>query len=842
MTMKTIFHFNCVICGAHPQEQNIEDFIWPPSSERLKQLLSIVKGILEHVENCRWKGSRDFLEALRKLHSLIKENAITKLNIFRGFSTCFSIECPLCGTPSGPRPFDRYFRAWFAWNLVSGVQIANFLYEMWYLLKEIPEAIKLVAAFDAAITAIGWERCINCGRPTGTLYGGWCRWCIDTVDREHLMQEKTFKIPLHLTKKKEGDKEYEISLTVKSGVHIGTSTHQERGELSAEGEYISFLQSLAGNDLLGAGINGWETVRTAIIRDVQHSGHKGTSYLFMALACHPVSAWLAHWNSVLNREHCTPTYWRNPSLFNPPHVPLNLGKVWEMCRDLPVEANESLYLWMARKISPDMASYLESRGLAVRGSPDDLSGFLNGLSMDRVREISNRLGTGKGRTKADIIDKILNSTTPQRFSAIVPEINELWIKELRTPFDGLPNEWLNYVAGTVQLINAYVRAKFRSWKILQTCRGIGLNFVLDVDSECPSFCRQTEHRIEKKTMIPQRIPPWFPGCGCALRCECVGEDEATRKLSRATVGMKVRFEIDEYREGSAKIESLDLEGSISKSADGRYYLMYSDYDSNGWWMLIDDRRIAAMGYMTQPRYGAVANNGTFVLSNWESDSENGGTFWAIDKSGKTLVRRTCTANIGNTCISSDGVYAACSLLSSENRFDAYSRLPSKTADSGAVVLFNLNNGQTVQFYPGLYVENFQIDEKKHIIEITSRKGPTFRFNFKGELLDDKAFREATIENANGYSLIVHVMYNMRHDLTVENEASYFELLNKALEKGVNPNWQGTAYMIMGEIHERAGRLSEAIKMYETALLRNPRLTIKRHLKEMKERITRTIAP
>ncbi len=49
-------------------------------------------------------------------------------------------------------------------------------------------------------------------------------------------------------------------------------------------------------------------------------------------------------------------------------------------------------------------------------------------------------------------------------------------------------------------------------------------------------------------------------------------------------------------------------------------------------------------------------------------------------------------------------------------------------------------------------------------------------------------------------------------MTVEEEADCFKLLNKELEKGVSPNYQGTAYMMVGKIHERVGRLNEAIKM------------------------------
>ncbi|OQB75684.1 MAG: hypothetical protein BWX92_02490 [Deltaproteobacteria bacterium ADurb.Bin135] len=800
--MKVIFHFNCVICGAHPRERNIKDFEWPPSSERLERLLSVVKGIFSYMKDVKWWES-DFIESLKKLHDLIPVVAATGLNTFQGSLTLFTVECPLCGTAPGPRPFDHYFRAWFA---PDGVQIANLLYEMWYLLRKVPEAAYLVTVFDTAMVKFGMQRCSKCGRPTTALDDGRCRWCSD--------EERKDKIP-------------NFSIVAE-----------------AEEEYVVFLQSLEGHDLLGAGNDGWEAVRTALIQDKIFSGHRGTSYLLMALACHPVSIWLEPWRSILDCEHCAPCEWRDALLLNPPRVPPDLDKLWEKCHDLPVEANEALHAMHALRwyVFPDLADYLESRGLIVRGSPDDFSGFLEHLTVSRIREISNQLGTGKGRSKADIISKVLTNATQEQLSIILPEINEPWIKEFRKPFDGLPEEWLEYTARVATLIEAFVREKFMAWKTIQYVQENKLNFVVEIDWECPSYCRLPEHRLENAVNISIKdVPPWFPGCGCLLTYNSILGDEIKTKLELSiTKGMTVK--ILEYNDSNARIELLNLYGSISKSADGRYCLMYSE----GWWLLIENDIIKVMGHMAQPNCGAVANNGTFILTDNKSrryiwywypkdnygvsirNRFKGGIFWVIGKSGQPLIRRTCTANIGSACISPEGGYAACSLELDD----------SNTADSETIVLFDLNLCKQIsQFNPaGLHVNRIEIDENERVIKVTNYCEKTFRFNFNGELFDIDALQKENIENANGYYLITLVKHEMEHELTKKEEIKCLELLDKALKKGVSTYTQGEAYAMMGQINEKTERFDEAVKLYETALQLNPKLSIKRHLKQLKDRL------
>ncbi len=800
--MKVIFHFNCVICGAHPKERNIKDFEWPPSSERLERLLSVVKGIFSYMKDVKW-WEADFVESLKKLHDLIPVVAATGLNTFQGSLTLFNVECPLCGTAPGPRPLDSYFRAWFA---PDWVQIANLLYEMWYLLRKIPETAYLVAAFDTAIVKFGMQRCSKCGRPTTSLDDGRCRWCRDEERKDNI-----------------------------SNLRISDE---------ADNEYIAFLQSLEGHDLLGAGNDGWEAVRAALIQDMKTGGHG--EYLLMALACHPVSIWLEPWRSVLDCENCAPREWRDPLLLNPPHLPPDLDKLWEKCHDLPVEAKQALHAVHALRwqISPYLADYLESRGLIVRGSPDDFSCFLEHLSINRIREISNQLGTGKGRSKADIISKVLTNASQEQLSIILPEINEPWIKEFRKPFDGLPEEWLKYVASVATLIEAFVREKFMTWEKVKYTKENRPGFVVDIDWDCPSYCRLPERRVENKVNISIKdVPPWFPGCGCFLKYDSIPGNEIKTKLELSiTTGKTV--EIVEYNDSSAKIELLNLYGSISKSADGQYCLMYSE----GWWLLIESNIIKAMGHMAQPNHGAVANNGTFILTDYKyrryrqykkkflgeeyvfniPNHLKGGIFWVIGNSGQPLIRRTCTANIGSACISPEGGFAACSLELDD----------ANTADSETVVLFDLNlRKQISQFKPaGLHVDRIEIDENERVIKATNYNDKTFRFNFNGELFDIDLLQKENIENANGYYLITLVEREMENELAKEKEIQCLGFLDKALEKGVSPYWRGKAYAMMGQINEKAERFDEAVKLYETALQWNTKLGIKRHLKQLKDRL------
>lgn len=200
----TIFHFNCPFCGAHPSPVRLTEFLdrWRSSPESdLDALIGLYARILCKIKGSpsRWK-TKKFASAVERVLQWVRKmdvvsNADLALDVERQ-GRSMAIDCPLCLTPKGPRPPDRYFGAWAN---ADKVQVANLLYETEIVLFAVARALPrwasarllgqlghLLVMNHKALIALGLFECPYCGRHTTCLYGEGstanphrCRWCLD---------------------------------------------------------------------------------------------------------------------------------------------------------------------------------------------------------------------------------------------------------------------------------------------------------------------------------------------------------------------------------------------------------------------------------------------------------------------------------------------------------------------------------------------------------------------------------------------------------------------------------------------------------------------------------------
>jgi len=198
----TIFHFNCPFCGAHAAEVRVIDFLdrWrrTPQSD-FDALITTYADVLcvIHASPARWRTKR-FLKALAKVLDLLKSLSAVSLSagVVPARADFRCVDCPLCLTPKGPRPPDRYFTGWPG---ACKVQAANLLYEASIVLFAVVRALprwanppmlgklgRLLRSNYRALEAVGLMECPYCGRHTTCLYGEGsednphrCRWCLD---------------------------------------------------------------------------------------------------------------------------------------------------------------------------------------------------------------------------------------------------------------------------------------------------------------------------------------------------------------------------------------------------------------------------------------------------------------------------------------------------------------------------------------------------------------------------------------------------------------------------------------------------------------------------------------
>ena len=477
--MKTIFHFNCVVCGAHPNEVLFEEFNWPKTSEMLESFLDVLAWILPNIQAASWQPK--LRDSIKQLVQLIgKRPNATPLHKFDGSRTIFTIRCPLCGVEAGTRHYDPYFNSWTAWHILDGVQIGNLLFESSKLLARIKGKNDIVTALKKAIESLSldMQRC-SCGRPTTTLTKdknsegeGLCRWCMDAQGQSiPTIQDDSFHI---------------------------------------------FVNSLNLSRLLTVTTEEWNSIRSALLKDFDE-GNRTPLHLEAALIGNPTGKWLEPWRKIFQKLDSWPEMWQfrcgdDEEMQEEPSIPLSYSEAYEIYCKFPREVTQ-LFPWFGRLISPAIRSVLEKHKLIEFGQPTDIEGFLKQMPIDKVREISNQLNAGKGRTKETIIEKILSGATPDEITNIIPEIKNGWVKAVRSPFDRLPQDWLRYQRLKAQFLKDFVQRKFWSYKDIQDNEPKRI----EIHPDCSDYCKEKEKSFRwSQNLNLYDVPPWYPGCMCQL--------------------------------------------------------------------------------------------------------------------------------------------------------------------------------------------------------------------------------------------------------------------------------------------------------------------------------------
>ena len=701
--METIFHFNCVICGAYPQEKNFDKFAWPSSPQQVVDLLSCIKWILPNVEKTTW-ASEPFRQIIRNLTDTLSGKTSPPLHRFEGKETIFTCQCPLCDTPPGARPYDRYFRAWFAWNLLCRVQVGNLLYELSMLFNRSSETKYLIPYFKKAIDHLELGIC-HCGRPTTTLYhDGYCRWCLDSGAN---VNDK---------KDEEGSFSFGITFSVIPKEPLPD-------------EFTKWLYSIREDNIFGIKKEQWNGLLEAMAQDVREQADGGLRHLQVAVLAYQVDSVLDKIRQELSRENRWPGEWNGDSLAAPTSLLDKHENASFTYLDLPREAVEILDDCRVTEIPEEIAVILEQRGLLEYGKPSDVRVYLNRMRLNQVREISNKLGAGKARSKSDLIDKILATASHEQIELILPGLKEKWIKEVKKPLFDPGEGWTAYARLVSLLLRNFLRAKFNSARLQRLAQKYREHLLVQVDSECPSLCKIHAMNFTAKEAISLNdLPPWFPGCGCLLARQMqtwiYGEKQPL-------IGSKVWFEENNYWLRVQPYDLMSLMNQSVKSPNRKYHLLWQDGSGDekefepGWYMLIEDSVINAVGRLDRPNDGKVANNGTFIISDWMSHREFGGTIWVFNNQGKLIYCHSCTANIGSIAISDSGKYAVCSFLGGN------------TTDAETIQVIDLVSGQRIsQFSPEVY--NYlciEIDDTAQVICLTDDNKTVIKFTFAGALIN-----------------------------------------------------------------------------------------------------------
>ncbi len=288
------------------------------------------------------------------------------------------------------------------------------------------------------------------------------------------------------------------------------------------------------------------------------------------------------------------------------------------------------------------------------------------------------------------------------------------------------------------------------------------------------------------------------------------------------------------------IRSMDFYGQYSESPDGVFLIAWSDFNQSlgvggfrefgeGTYILSENCKVLRSDRLQRPNDGKVANNGTIIINDWMFGEGLKGTFYALDKSGRQLIKYRFSANLFNNGISEDGHYAVCQCAKSD------------TEDDSVLSFFDLEKESFLwKIIPESgRADSFYFDCVKNELHLRYNERETYLYDFAGNFIDKGKWEVERINYVSAFELSIIAKEHYKEKASSLSEADAQEilsLLDRALKKGLDeyPNEKATVYRTMGEVKESLGKTIEAIHNYELALELNPKVGIKHRLNLLKK--------
>lgn len=294
-------------------------------------------------------------------------------------------------------------------------------------------------------------------------------------------------------------------------------------------------------------------------------------------------------------------------------------------------------------------------------------------------------------------------------------------------------------------------------------------------------------------------------------------------------------------------DSIDFFGKCQSSPDRTYVVAWSDSDPDtgdrafkeggrGMYLLAHQGVVTVKGAIEGPSDGHVANNGTFVLSNWTSGGGLNGTFYAFGNSGEVLVTHHFAANLLRSGISSDGRFGACHTAFAETE-----------EDSGVVAVFNLQSMRLLwkrrpfeQPAAG-WPETFDFDVQAQTVSLVYPKFGRFAYSLEdGSFLDEDHYEAALEASGSGFDLLRlarHRAESLDDGPTPEGADKAVQSFKLAIERMRDyPASVPYVHRELGELLEKLGDRCGAIDHYERAVAMKPGIGVKRRLEHLRREV------
>jgi hypothetical protein len=281
-------------------------------------------------------------------------------------------------------------------------------------------------------------------------------------------------------------------------------------------------------------------------------------------------------------------------------------------------------------------------------------------------------------------------------------------------------------------------------------------------------------------------------------------------------------------------------GSCSHSPNKHFTLGWRDANDSGSrggsrssglgrYILLRGEEVLVEGRMARPNDGRVANNGVFVLNDWEFTKNLSGVFSAFCPDGKKILSRRFKANLYNNGLSADGRIAVCQTCNSPDQYD-----------SSVLAVFDLATGQEIATWVAEsgWASSYEFPPGHQTVELGYPDGSTYTYSLHGEFVD--RVKWANAELLKGNLLVVERLLK-----AAEKECSP-ELAQKligsidialAAARPGDGRTQAWGYKLRGMCLETQHDPVQALACYEKALAFDPRVGVKRRADQLRKAIT-----
>lgn len=285
--------------------------------------------------------------------------------------------------------------------------------------------------------------------------------------------------------------------------------------------------------------------------------------------------------------------------------------------------------------------------------------------------------------------------------------------------------------------------------------------------------------------------------------------------------------------GFVTIPGEEIYGRSARSPSKEWIVAWNG-SKEGRYVLYNVKRkvVTAKGSLERPDQGSVADNGIFSLVDLQLGNELRATFYLFASDGMLIVKREALANIYNSAISPNGKLAV------------FQTANSPTKDGFKLIGFDIENSTelfSVNPTTGL-AAGYGFDEEARIFRVEAPDIGTFRYDAVGNFLDEETFRQACLRSTNYSASIMAAQDSLRGGgVSPEFAREVVGVMQQALrnmEGEYHSNWDAIAFRVQGECYEIIEDFPAALKVYEKALERDPKIGVKRKISQLKKNIER----